>query len=116
MVALVDAVPTHALAKKTLAERRLVYHYVRTLVSASQPDAYAAACLAIAHAKDPDYSAIRVPTLIIGGAEDPLSSPAVIDSLVEAISQSRKVMLPDVGHWHCLEDPEAVARAILAFL
>jgi pimeloyl-ACP methyl ester carboxylesterase len=116
MFQLADAVPTNAFSKRSKASARLAYAFVRTLVSTTKPEAYAAACLAIADATDPDYSAIRCPTLVLHGAEDPLSNAATNERYSSAIKTCQVVTLNDVGHWHAVEDPEATAKAIAAFL
>jgi pimeloyl-ACP methyl ester carboxylesterase len=44
-------------------------------------------------------SAIRVPTLVVHGAKDPLLRPAAGRRAAAAISDSRLVLLPGVGHY-----------------
>jgi pimeloyl-ACP methyl ester carboxylesterase len=44
-------------------------------------------------------SGIRVPALILHGADDPLLRPAAARQAAAAISESRLVILPGVGHY-----------------
>ena len=116
MKKIADAVPEGALSKKTKACNRLAYNYTKNLVRSTDSTAYAAACIAIATATDPDYSAIKAPMLLIGGEEDALASPAVLKTLQEAIPNCKVEILPEVGHWHALEAPQQVADLIKGFL
>ena len=57
---------------------------------------------------------VRVPTLLIWGAEDRLVDVAVAPKAAAAFPQSRLLVLPGVGHVAQMEQPETVARAFLA--
>jgi 3-oxoadipate enol-lactonase len=60
--------------------------------------------------------AIAAPTLVLAGAEDRLIPPAHSLSLARQIGNARTVSLPGLGHVGTIQDPEAVAREVLAFL
>jgi pimeloyl-ACP methyl ester carboxylesterase len=57
---------------------------------------------------------IGVPTTVVVGSRDRLTTPALADVLVEAIPEARLVTLPDRGHQLPLEAPDEVAAEILA--
>ncbi|BGO89865.1 hypothetical protein NBRC10512_005635 [Rhodotorula toruloides] len=116
MSAIVDAVSTAGCSTKTNSSRPLSKAAVRASLLASQPEGYAQACLALAHADDPDYSAITAPTLIVAGSEDKTSPQATIDFLSGAITGAKVAKIEDVGHWHQVEDVDAVAREIRTFV
>jgi len=59
---------------------------------------------------------IRVPTLVLCGAEDTLTPPADSEALHKAIAGSRLEIIPKAGHLANLENPEAVNAALLDFL
>ena len=59
---------------------------------------------------------IRVPTLILFGAEDRLINPSAAQSFHERIQGSTVVLLPHVGHLPMEEAPDATAAAIRAFM
>ncbi|BGP23060.1 alpha/beta hydrolase, epoxide hydrolase-like protein [Rhodotorula toruloides] len=116
MSAVVDAVSTAGCSAKTNASRPLSKAAVRASLLASQPEGYAQACLALAHADDPDYSAITAPTLIIAGSEDKTSPQPTIDFLSGAIKGAKVARIEDIGHWQQVEDVDAVAREIKSFV
>jgi 3-oxoadipate enol-lactonase len=80
----------------------------------------AIACALLAMRDRPDRTAllrsIRVPTLVITGAEDGLIPPAESEAMRAAIPGAELVTVPGAGHLPNLEVPEAYDRALLAFL
>jgi pimeloyl-ACP methyl ester carboxylesterase len=60
--------------------------------------------------------AIRVPTLLLCGAEDARSPVGAARELQERIPGSSLVVLPDVGHMSNVEAPEAFNLAVRTFL
>ena len=61
-------------------------------------------------------AAIGVPTTVVVGTRDRLTTPALADELVATIPEARLVTLPDVGHQLPLEAPDEVTAEILALL
>jgi 3-oxoadipate enol-lactonase len=59
---------------------------------------------------------IAVPTLVLCGAEDVLTPPAVMRAMAERIPGARYEEIATAGHLSPLEQPEQVNRAIRAFL
>ncbi|MBL8552125.1 MAG: alpha/beta fold hydrolase [Hyphomonadaceae bacterium] len=59
---------------------------------------------------------IKCPTLILAGAEDPLSTAARNQELKQAIPHADLVLLKDCGHFPMLEMPEATNAALRAWL
>jgi 3-oxoadipate enol-lactonase len=57
---------------------------------------------------------LRMPTLVLVGAEDPALEPAKITQ--RAISGAQLVVLPQAGHLSNLDQPEAFNRHVLQFL
>lgn len=81
----------------------------------------------IARAERPRYEGIGMPVLMLVGDEDktsPLESCEGIlrawgmdaDGQGEGREDKRMVVLKGVGHWFCVEDPEAVGGAVKGFL
>jgi 3-oxoadipate enol-lactonase / 4-carboxymuconolactone decarboxylase len=60
--------------------------------------------------------AIATPTLIIVGAEDPATPPAMAEDLRQRIRGSEMVVISDASHIISVERPEAVTAQIAAFL
>ncbi|MBX5465502.1 MAG: alpha/beta fold hydrolase, partial [Clostridia bacterium] len=61
-----------------------------------------------------EVAAIRLPTLVLQGGEDPLTPPRYGRFLAETIPGARLELVEGAGHFLQLEAPEACARAILA--
>ena len=59
---------------------------------------------------------IRVPTLLINGADDDLVSPAEAHHLAAAIPGSQQHVYPDTGHLVLWERPDWVARDVVRFI
>jgi pimeloyl-ACP methyl ester carboxylesterase len=70
----------------------------------------------LAQPVDWDLAAIAAPTLVLAGAEDRLIPPAHTLALAREIANARTATMASVGHVATLQDPAAVARAVLAFL
>jgi len=64
----------------------------------------------------PGLSAIAVPTLVLGGEFDAISTPQEGAEIAAAIPQGCFVQLPGVGHLSNLESPAAFVQAIVTFL
>lgn len=67
-----------------------------------------------------DFSAklknIKIPTLIIRGADDLLITQSMADFLHENIKGSKLEIIPDAGHVNMLEKPEHFNNVILMFI
>jgi pimeloyl-ACP methyl ester carboxylesterase len=63
-----------------------------------------------------EVRAIKVPTLLVWGANDPLSSMANADKLNGAIKNSRKVVFDKAGHYPFLEHADKFNQLVLDFL
>ncbi|MDP4025387.1 alpha/beta hydrolase [Methylobacterium sp. NEAU 140] len=67
-------------------------------------------------AQAPRYGALRVPTLIVSGAADPVVRPdAQAEPLAAAIPGARLVLLPGVGHMLHYTAPERLAEEVGRF-
>jgi 3-oxoadipate enol-lactonase len=89
---------------------------VRDMLLATAPQGYAGCCAAI---RDMDQrtslAAIHVPTLVIGGLQDPATPPAKAEEIAAGVVDARLVML-DAAHLSNIEQAEAFTAALLAFL
>jgi pimeloyl-ACP methyl ester carboxylesterase len=59
---------------------------------------------------------IKLPVLIVNGADDPLTPPKYSDYLEQRITHAHRVTVPDAGHLAPVEQPEAVNTGIEAFV
>lgn len=89
----------------------------RTMLARTDVEGYAAACEAIAAADlTADTARLRLPTLVIGGAEDGASPPDLVRGLAELIPGAAFHLIPQAGHLPCVEAPEAFAAILAPFL
>src|SRR5215213_8335221 len=59
---------------------------------------------------------INVPTLVIGGEEDGISSPEIIGDMAAKIPGARRLTIPNTAHLSNLEAPEKFNAALSDFL
>ena len=79
---------------------------------------YVAALEAMKHRPDstPALAHVRVPTLVVVGAEDVLTPPSVARAMQVAIPGARLAEVPGAGHLANLEEPDAFNEALASFL
>lgn len=92
--------------------------FIRELIIGQNPQGYAALCRAIAASKASDYAAINVPFLLIAGDEDKSATMEGCRHIFDRVFSKNKRMevLANVGHWHCVEAPEEVGKAMCDFM
>jgi 3-oxoadipate enol-lactonase len=106
------------LARDTLENDAAVVEKVRAMILESTPNGVVAALGAMRDRPDSTslLAEIDVPTLVIGGEEDEISSPEVMGAMAEKIPNSRHVTLARAGHLSNLEAPEGFNKALEEFL
>lgn len=116
MEPLANSIPTAATNKNSTALQKAL---IRELIMGSDPKSYASHCEVIVTMKEeePDWKSIKVPVLILAGEEDgsaPLAGCEAIHQNLGSEQKELKVM-KNVGHWHCVEAGDQVAREIDTF-
>jgi 3-oxoadipate enol-lactonase len=117
---------TSALAEATLirwftpsfrsARPDLIAH-VAALIAATPVAGYAGCVAAIRHIDITDrLQAITRPTLVIAGADDPGTPPAMSEVIAAAIPGARLEIIPSASHLSCIEQPEIFNRLVRDFL
>ena len=106
------------LAPGTLENEEDVVETVRAMILESSPDGVVAALGAMRERPDSTnlLSKINVPTLVLGGAEDALSTPEVMGEMAGKIRNSRHLTLEGAGHLSNLEAPKEFNAALKGFL
>jgi len=90
---------------------------VRAMLRATDPRGYAASIRAIGFVNlTPRLGAIRSPTLVIVGEQDPGTPPAMAEVLHGKIPGARLVILPSAMHCSAVEAADAFNRAVGEFL
>jgi pimeloyl-ACP methyl ester carboxylesterase len=83
----------------------------------ARPEHFATACRALADLDlRPVLGTIRNPTLVVVGALDVTTPPALAHELAAGIDGARLVEIPDCAHCPPIEKPEEFARAVGDFL
>lgn len=113
---LVDAWLEGAVSPQSHALHPGAVGLMRELFLRNEPANYAKSCRALAKAPKIRRDEIGQPTLIVTGAHDRSTPLAMAEELKRSIPVSRVKVLPHVGHWSPVEDPGAVAAAVLEFL
>jgi 3-oxoadipate enol-lactonase len=116
MDALVDDWLLGALAPRTQARLPQLSGLLRDLFLRNDPKSYARACRAIAKAPSLARDEIGQPTLLLVGDHDRSTPIAMAEALHREIPVSRVKVIPTAAHWAMLEQPDAIAAAILEFL
>jgi pimeloyl-ACP methyl ester carboxylesterase len=82
------------------------------------PQAYVRQQKAIMSRADsrPMLARIGCPTLVLVGAQDEATPPALSQEIAAGIPGARLVMVPDCGHLSTLERPEAVTQALVDWM
>lgn len=115
---LAQAMPEKLFAKQTLEQQPGIVEQCKEMMLAADPEGVAAALRGMA--ERPDMSdllpTIEVPTLVVVGEEDQITTVAEMREMAEAIPKSEFVEVPQAGHMAPLENPEPVNSAIKAFL
>lgn len=89
----------------------------RERVLACDPAGYIACCEAISQIDTTRrLPAIDVPALVIAGALDAGTPPAMATRIAQAVAGARLVVLPEASHLSVLEQPAAFAAALDAWL
>jgi 3-oxoadipate enol-lactonase len=106
------------LAPDTLKNKKDVVESVRAMILESSPDGVVGALGAMRDRPDSSalLSKIDVPTLVVGGEEDALSTPEMMSEMAHKISNSRHYTFSGAGHLSNLEAPREFNAALLDFL
>ncbi|KAJ5610234.1 hypothetical protein N7510_006953 [Penicillium lagena] len=106
-----------ATSPKTKSERPQATSSIRQFLLSTHPEGYAKGCMALALSKEQtvDVEKIDVPTLIVAGKDDQISTLETAESYVRRLRQGQVKVLEGVGHWHVCEDLGAVAQVVRQF-
>ena len=117
MAAVVDTAVRRIFPEEYLAAHPETIEDRRRVLLDIDPASFAACCRAL-HAMDlrPDLGRITNPTLVVGGSADATTPPEMSAELAASIAGAELVILDDCGHCPPLQQPEALAAAVDAFL
>lgn len=91
---------------------------LREIMQATSPESFARAATGMAERPDSSelLPQIRVPTLVVVGADDTVTPPTEARSMVDAIPGAGLEVIAEAGHVPCLERPATFNRAVYGFL
>lgn len=114
--AIVETVVKGGLSPYTLQNKPEVVAFVRELLQRQSDEGYAACCSAMAESVAADPKTIGAPVLVIAGADDNVSPPAIGEGLAAELPHGEFRLLEQCGHWLPIEQPAAVNEALQRFL
>jgi pimeloyl-ACP methyl ester carboxylesterase len=103
----------HSLISDDLVEHNLILRLRSAYTAESVQTANARG---LGELSEGEVRGIKVPTLLVWGANDKLSPPANADKLNAAISGSRKLLIDKAGHYPFIEHPDQFNAAVREFL
>jgi 3-oxoadipate enol-lactonase len=113
-----DAMLPKLFSKRAMEAQKTWVEEVRQVILRAQPRGIVAALRGMAAREDftARLATIRVPTLVLCGAEDAISPPAEMRSIAAAIPGAKYAEITAAGHMTTLEDPRGVNQAMRRFL
>ena len=116
IASIADAILTRWFSPDFHAQRAAELAGWRNMLTRTPVEGYLGCCAAI---RDADLTAtaraLAVPTLCMVGDLDGSTPPALVAELAGLVPGARLVTIAGAGHLPCVEQPEAVAQAMLAF-
>jgi len=116
MAAIADAVSTASLATEAREKFPAAVAFVRESLMRQDPAGYALHCEALAACEPADHAAIKAPTALIAGREDPVAPVAMVERLGDAIDGARVEIMPACGHWMMIEWPVIAGRLLKTYI
>ena len=117
MEGLVDSTISRWFTPESVAANIPVLDKVRAMIRSTDQTGHAGVCNAIKTlAYGPRLSEIKVPTLIVGGANDKGAPPEALAAAAAAIPGAKHVIVPAAGHISNLENPADFNLALKGFL
>lgn len=106
------------LSQATLDSQPDVGRRLSEMILSTRPETVAAALHAMAERADATekLGSIGVPTLMVVGSEDILSTVDEMRGMSEAVPGANLVVIDGAGHMSPMEDPQAVNAALASFL
>lgn len=113
-----DEMVPKLLAPTTIQTRPEIAERVRALILANPASAIAGAIKALMGRPDSTniLATVHCPTLIVVGAEDSVTPPAISERMHRAVAGSEFVQIPGAGHLSNLEQAQRFNDAVVRFL
>ncbi len=117
MAALADGIIERWFTPPFRAREMATVARVKAMILATDPIGYAGCCAAVRDMDQRgDLGRIAVPTLVVAGAEDPATPPAMGAGIAAAIPGARLEVIENCAHLSNIEQPAAFDAAAFGFL
>jgi len=97
----------------------LHHAFIRNLIIRTSAEGYISLCRVISAGKVPNYEAITAPLLLIAGSDDKTAPMEGCEAILRRYATSETLksirVLNGVGHWHCIEAGDIIAKLIKDF-
>lgn len=113
---LADEILPSLLGETSRRERPALVEDIRRRILAADPEGVARALLAMRDRPDSTLSDLRVPALVLAGAEDTLTPPDEARKMASSLPNARFHVIPGAGHLSCLENPTDFNTVLVDFL
>ena len=116
--AVADALLPKLVCDSTRSSKPAVVENLRTQITSSSVEAIVGALDALMTRPDstPMLPTLRIPILIVVGAQDAITPPPLSEQMHHDIPGSQLVVIPDAGHMSNMEQPTAFNDAFGSFL
>ena len=117
MAPLADSILARWFAPDFAARCPTQFQGVHTLFTRNSVIGYTAACAALREADlRVDVPHIKVPALVLCGAQDAATPPEVVQELAASLPNASFALLPGAGHTPPIEQPQGMADEVNSFL
>jgi 3-oxoadipate enol-lactonase len=105
------------LAPQTYMRQPLLVERVKAIMASTPVSGIVGDLMALAERPNslPLLPSINVPTLVVVGAHDQLTTPSDAERIASGIRRARLVTIPDAGHLSNMEQPVLFNRAVEEF-
>jgi 3-oxoadipate enol-lactonase len=111
-----DGIVKGGVSPHTFANKPEVVAFVRELLTRQPVEGYARCCEAMGASVAADVTKIKCPILVIAGRDDAVSPVANAEGIVADVPTAKLKIIEQCGHWHPIEQPAEVTRALAEFL
>jgi pimeloyl-ACP methyl ester carboxylesterase len=111
-----DGIVKGGLSPHTFANKPEVVAFVRELLTRQPVEGYARSCEAMGASVAADITKITCPVLVIAGRDDSVSPVANGEGIVADVPTATLKIVEQCGHWHPIEQPAEITRALAEFL
>jgi 3-oxoadipate enol-lactonase len=117
MDAMRDTILPRWFADAFVMQEPAAYRGYANMLTRMPVEGYTGTCAAIRDADLTDAArSITIPTLVLCGAEDLATPPALVQRLCELIPHAQYQKIPDAAHLPCIEQPDIIAQHIAQFI